>query len=378
MNAHTSLSTATRLAGEGLESVGKAERMTAAPSPTVPQLDPGLCRVNDEVVVREATEEDARLDVFVRAHADATPFHLPAWTRAVERGCGQRARFLIAERDGRVVGLLPLAEMRSPLFGKALVSAGFAVDGGVLGEGVEPLATAARALNYPAIELRGGPAPNGWATDTTTYLSFARPLAADDEAELLAIPRKQRAEVRKALANDLEVVTGRLDLADEHYRIYAESVRNLGTPVFPKRLFREVLATMDADILTVRYDGVAVASVLNLYLNGTVYPYWGGGTEAARALRANDRMYFALMAHARARGCTRFDFGRSKAGTGPAAFKKNWGFEGVPLAYAKWSSGPAREVNPLNPKYALMVRTWKKLPLPVAMLVGPWISRGLG
>ena len=75
---------------------------------------------------------------------------------------------------------------------------------------------------------------------------------------------------------------------------------------------------------------------------------------------------FALMTHARARGCTRFDFGRSKAGTGPAAFKKNWGFEGRPLAYAKWSKGAAREINPLSPKYALMVRTWQRLPLPVA------------
>ena len=84
------------------------------------------------------------------------------------------------------------------------------------------------------------------------------------------------------------------------------------------------------------------------------------------------------MGHARARGCTRFDFGRSKAGSGPAAFKKNWGFEGVPLAYARWSTGPLREVNPHNPKYALMVRAWKKLPLPVAMRLGPWISRGLG
>lgn len=333
--------------------------------------------IDHALIVGESTD-DARVDTFVRAHPDATPFHLPAWSRAVERGCGQRVRFLVGERAGEIVGLLPLTEVRSPLFGKSLVSAGFAVDGGVLGEGVEPLAAAAKALGYPSIELRGGAAPVGWTVDTHTNLGFARPLAADDEAELLAIPRKQRAEVRKALANDLEVVTGSLGLAAEHYRIYAESVRNLGTPVFPGRMFREVLATMDADILTVRHRGKAVASVLSLYFNGTVYPYWGGGTAAARGLRANDRMYFALMGHARARGCTRFDFGRSKAGSGPAAFKKNWGFEGVPLAYARWSTGPLREVNPHNPKYALMVRAWKKLPLPVAMRLGPWISRGLG
>ena len=331
-----------------------------------------------DMVVREAVAEDARIDAFVANHPEATPFHLTAWARAVERGCGQRGRFLVAERAGDIVGYLPLSEMRSPLFGAALVSAGFAVDGGVLGEGVEPLTAAARAIGYPAVELRGGPVPAGWTVDEDIYLGFVRPLAENEDAELLAVPRKQRAELRKALSADLEVVTGGLALADEHYRVYAESVRNLGTPVFPRSLFRSVLETMDADILTVRYQGRAVASVLSLYFRGTVFPYWGGGVAAARHLRANDRMYFALMTHARARSCTHFDFGRSKAGTGPAAFKKNWGFKGTPLRYGKWSDGPVREVNPQNPKYALMVRSWKKLPLPVANLVGPWISRGLG
>ncbi|WP_287459322.1 FemAB family XrtA/PEP-CTERM system-associated protein [Sphingomonas sp.] len=329
--------------------------------------------------VRKATAaDDAAITAFVRAQPAATPFHLPAWSRAIERGCRQRAHYLIAERDGAIAGVLPLTEMRSPLFGNALVSAGFAVDGGVLGAGGEALVAAACALGLPSIELRGGAAPVGWAVDDTTYLGFVRPLAADDEAELAAIPRKQRAEMRKALANELEVVTGGAERAGEHYVVYAESVRNLGTPVFPRALFRAVLETMDADVLTVRHRGRAVASVLSLYFNDIVYPYWGGGTAAARGLRANDRMYFALMSHARARGCTAFDFGRSKAGTGAAAFKKNWGFEGVPLAYAKWSEGAAREINPLNPKYALMVRTWQRLPLPLANLLGPWISRGLG
>ncbi|WP_093398058.1 FemAB family XrtA/PEP-CTERM system-associated protein [Sphingomonas sp. OK281] len=339
------------------------------------------------VGVREADLRDAgecaRITAFVDATEGATPFHLPAWSRAVQDGCGQRARYLVSETDGTIVGVLPLTEMRSPLFGRALVSTGFGVDGGVLGDAVEPLAAGAWNLalrtGCPSVELRGGVAPNGWDSDDGSYLGFVRDLAADDDAELLAIPRKQRAEVRRALGFDLEIVTGNdRKLLAEHYRVYAESVRNLGTPVFPAKLFRSVAGAMDADVLTVRHDGRAVASVLSLYFNGTVYPYWGGGTDAARGLRANDRMYFALMAHARARGCTRFDFGRSKTGTGAAAFKKNWGFTPEPRLYAKRSSGPAREVNPLNPKYALMVRTWKKLPLWAANAAGPWISRGLG
>ena len=340
------------------------------------------------VGIREADLTDPRevaaIDAFVAATSGATPFHLPAWSRAVARGCGQRARYLVAERaDGGLAGVLPLTEMRSALFGRALASAGFAVDGGILGDAVEPLASGAwdlaQRLGCPSVELRGGVAPDGWTVDDTSYLGFARALAVDDEAELLAIPRKQRAEVRRSLGFDLDVSVGTSPaMLAEHYRVYAESVRNLGTPVFPAALFRAVVETMDADVLTIRHAGRAVASVLSLYFAGTAYPYWGGGTAAARALRANDRMYFELMRHARARGCTRFDFGRSKAGTGAAAFKKNWGFTPEVRRYAKRSEGPGRTVNPLNPKYAAVIATWKRLPLPIANLVGPWLSRGLG
>lgn len=334
----------------------------------------------------------ARIDAFVRAHPDATPFHLPAWNIAVARGCGQRAHCLLAERaNGDIVGILPLTEIASPLFGRALVSTGFAVGGGILAtsdDTVPFLAEAgwalAQQLRCPTMELRGGPIPAGdWHVDETTYLNFARDLAADDDAELAAIPRKQRAEVRKGLAAGLDITTGCHDsVARAHYAVYAQSVRNLGTPVFPRRLFREVLREFgeSADILVVSDKGRPVASVLSVYMNDTVYPYWGGGTPAARGLRANDLMYFALMGHARARGCTRFHFGRSKAGTGPAAFKKNWGFGGQPLRYAKRApvGQQPREINPLSPRYRMQVAAWRKLPLWIANSVGPLIARGLG
>lgn len=336
--------------------------------------------------------ERARVDAYVHAHPQGTPFHLSGWSVAVAEGCGQRSHMLVAERaDGALAGMVPLTEIRSPLFGKALVSVGFAVGGGVLADSDavgQALGAAAwvlaEKLGCPTLELRGatltGPE---WTVDDHSYLGFTRPLAASDEAELAAIPRKQRAEVRKALEADLAVMVGSHDDdAHNHYRVYAESVRNLGTPVFPAKLFRAVLREFGdcADILTVRHQGAAVASVLSLYMNGTVFPYWGGGTQAARALRANDRMYFALMAHARARGCTRFDFGRSKAGTGAAAFKKNWGFQPIPLLYVKRVAAgeKPREINPLNPRYRLKVEAWKKLPLWVANQIGPHISRGLG
>jgi FemAB-related protein (PEP-CTERM system-associated) len=233
------------------------------------------------------------------------------------------------------------------------------------------------------LEFRGGTPPGAdWHVDHTTYLGFTRDLAGDDESELLAIPRKQRAEVRRALGFDLEIVAGTRERA-EHYAVYAESVRNLGTPVFPKTLFDSVLDEFGdaADILTVRHRGTAIASVLSLYWRGTVMPYWGGGTREARIWRANDLMYYALMCHARTKkGCTRFDFGRSKAGTGPSAYKQHWGFAGVPLSYSKLSLGDVeiRNINPMSPKFRLQVAVWRRLPLWLANSIGPLISRGLG
>ena len=336
--------------------------------------------------------EAAAIDDYIAGRADVTPFHRPAWMRAIERACGHRAYYL-ASREGNVIrGVLPLHDIRSPLFGRALVSAGFAVGGGVLANTEETAWSLCEAawglaheLGCPSLELRAGALPpeSYWHIDCETYAGFVKPLAADETAILSSIPRKQRAEVRRALGLDLEVSIGR-DVADReaHYRVYAESVRNLGTPVFPRSLFAEVLAQFgeDADILTVRHEGKAVASVLSLYHAGKVMPYWGGGTKEARALRANDMMYFALMRHASARGCAYFDFGRSKAGTGAFAFKKNWGFEPQPLAYAvRTADGVApRSINPLDPKYRFKIALWQRLPLPIANLLGPFIARGLG
>ena len=329
----------------------------------------------------------ARVEAALAARGDATPFHDPRWLHGIRDGLGHASLYLVAEgQGGALVGLVPLTAVRSRLFGSALVSSGFGVGGGVLADTpataaqlAEAAIAYAEAEGLPSIELRGGEDPGDWIVDDTTYVGFARDLAADDEAELKAIPRKQRAEVRRAQGFALDVQVGR-DAAT-HYAVYSESVRNLGTPVFPRSLFTAMLDAWepDADVLTVRREGRALASVLSVHHRGTVYPYWGGGTADARTWRANDAMYFALMSHARARGATRFDFGRSKTGTGPAAFKKNWGFEPQPLVYwRKQLRGPARSVNPNDPRYARKVELWKRLPLPLANLLGPPIARGLG
>lgn len=334
------------------------------------------------------SRERERIGAFVREHRGAV-FHRPLWLLAVERGTGQRGAGIVTEQLGAITGWLPLSEVRSPLFGKALVSSGFGVSGGVLAENEEAAKALVQAAQdhaldrgYGSVELRGGKVPSGWTPIEGKHSGFERSLAEDDEAELLAIPRKARAEVRKGLKNGLTVKIGRdpADLA-AHYRVYSQSVRNLGTPVFPKGLFRAMIEAFGegADILTVERDGKPLSSVLSFYHNGAVMPFWGGGTHSARGARANELMYYELMLHARRKGMERFDFGRSKTGSGPFNFKKNWGFRPEPLVYSSWSApGHAvRDVDPNSAAYARKIDLWKKLPLPIANLVGPFIARGL-
>lgn len=336
--------------------------------------------------------ERAAIERFVAAHPASSLFHLPGWSRAVERGCGARSHYLVAEDEaGGLRGLLPLSEVRSPLFGNSMVSAGFGVGGGILAgdDGVKgELADAAWALardhGCSSVELRGGAIPDGdWQLQEGVYADFTTELAGDEEAILRSIRKRQRAEVRRAQAFGLEFRAGTSEAElDAHYHAYSTSLRNHGTPAFPRHLFRAMVAEFggDAEILTAWKDGKPLSSVFSFFFKGTAYPYWGGGTADARQWRANEALYYEMMCRASRRGCTRIDFGRSKVGTGPYAFKKYWGLEPRPLAYAVRTADGSkpREVNPLNPKYRLKIALWRKLPLAIANRIGPPIARGLG
>ena len=348
---------------------------------------PLVCRPLDAAGV-------AAWDAFVAAHPDGTFFHRAAWRGVIEQAFGHRTHYLMAERDGAVTGVLPLANVTSLLFGNTLIAVPFCVYGGPLAadrESFSLLVETAEALIAPsgasALEFRPlHEPPEGWLDAAAwtvrddLYVTFRKAITADDEANLKAIPRKQRAVVRKGIERGLTSSVGRE--TDALHRIYAESVRNLGTPVFSRRYFRLLAEAFgpDMDVLTVRDGDTPVAAVMNFYWRDEVLPYYGGGTAAARQCHANDFMYWDVMRHAAARGCRMFDFGRSKAGTGSFAFKKNWGFVPAPLRY-RFRLAPGASIpdhNPLNPKYRLFIAGWKRLPLPVANLLGPYIVRGVG
>jgi FemAB-related protein (PEP-CTERM system-associated) len=340
------------------------------------------------VIVRQLADADrARWDAFVRRTADATFFHLSAWERIVREVFRHRTFFLYAERAGDIIAVLPLAEVRSRLFGHALTSLPFCVYGGVAGnaEGAALLEAEAEALarrlRVEHLELRNfAPRHADWPRQDL-YVTFRKEILPDEEANLLAIPRKQRAMVRKGIRHGLVAEID--DDIERFFALYADNVLRHGTPALPKAFFRRLRSEFGADceVLTVTgADGRPLSSVLTFYFRDEVLPYYAGDDVAARELAANDFKYWALMRRAGARGCRVFDFGRSKVGTGPYSFKKNWGFEPQPLSYEYrlYRRESVPQNNPMNPKYRAFIALWRRLPLRVANSLGPLIVRNLG
>ena len=325
---------------------------------------------------------------FVAQCPGATFFHRIGWKHIIEDVFRHRTHYLVAERAGDVAGVLPLAQVRSRLFGHALVSLPFAVYGGAVA--ANPAITAslhaqavelARALGVEHLELRNRAACEpGWPRQDL-YVTFRKQILPDVEANMLAIPRKQRAMVRKAIQRGMksEIDTG----VDRFYSLYADNVHRHGTPPFSKRYFealREVFGD-DCEVMTVlNPQGKPVSGVVSFYFRGEVLPYYAGDLAEARELAANDFKYWELMRRACERGLGVFDYGRSKRGTGSFDFKKNWGFEATPLHYEykllRRDSVPQN--NPANPKYRAFIALWRRLPRSVANALGPSIVRNLG
>lgn len=331
--------------------------------------------------------DSLRWDAFVESCPAATFFHRAGWQTVIERAFRHPTWFMYAEADGAIQGVLPLAQVRSRLFGHTLCSLPFCVYGGIAAttdSAAEALDSAAQELaaqlqvdhlEYRHLQGRHPDWPN-----KSIYYTFRKRLNPDTERNLAAIPRKQRAMIRKGMGLGLRSVVD-AD-TDRLFQTYAESVRNLGSPVFHRSYFDTLQDVFgeDCEIITVEQRGQALCSVLSFHFRDTVMPYYGGGSAHARELAANDFMYWEVMRRATERGCASYDFGRSKLGTGAYAFKKNWGFTPQALHYECQLHRASRinELNPLNPKYQWLIRAWRHLPLALANRLGPPLVRYLG
>ena len=344
--------------------------------PTIERLDPKDAR------------SAASWDAYVQTCPQATFFHRAGWQRILQDVFRHQTHYLLARTEGRITGVLPLAHVNSLLFGNALTSIPFAVYGGVAADDDASAAALeaeaqriAQSLGVQHLELRHTERRHPDWPEQDLYVTFRKAILPEEEANMLAIPRKQRAMVRKGIKNELK---SEIDSSvDRFFALYADNVHRHGTPALPRRYFQALQQEFgnDVDVLTVSApDGRPLSSVLSFYFRNEVLPYYAGDDVAARDLAANDFKYWELMRRACARGIQVFDYGRSKQGTGPYNFKKNWGFEPTPLhyEYRLYKRDAVPQNNPANAKYKLMIATWRRLPLGVANWLGPFVVRSLG
>lgn len=334
-------------------------------------------------------EGAGRWDAFVQACPQASFFHRAGWQRILRDVFRHDSYFLFVESaDGQIEGVLPLGHVKSRLFGNALVSMPFAVYGGVAAnhsdaaDALEREAQRiAQQLGVDHLEMRNVARRHADWPLQDLYVTFRKTIVADDEANMLAIPRKSRASVRKGIKNGLQSAID--PTVDRFFALYADNVHRHGTPAFSKRYFQALQTTFgtDCEVLTVTTaEGRPLSSVLSFYFRDEVLPYYAGDDEAARDLAGNDFKYWELMRRAAARGICVFDYGRSKQGTGSFAFKKNWGFEPQPLhyEYCLYKRDAIPQNNPSNAKYQFVIRTWRRMPRGLVNVLGPYIVRNLG
>src|SRR5271165_5184416 len=356
--------------------------MAVVRSPAVaPELECGAVTIKDFC---SAIADE--WDLFIASSPQATPFHSTAWMRSLQKTFDYENLSFYAERNGRITGVLPLFLVSNWIIGRCLISTPFADYGGICVEDEESAdALAAHAVETGVaekidfLELRhktGKPRPKFHIKDL--YVSFATELATEPEAQFKRLPRDTRYMIRKGEKAGLELRSG-FEQLPEFYELFTLNWRRFGTPVFSPQWLETLVHEFQGgvDLTMVRANGRPVAGVFSFRFRNTLFPHYSGASPDANTLAANNFIYWELMKSAINQGLRRFDFGRSKKGTGAYQFKAAWNMQVDPLEYQvcmiRRTSPP--NFSPANPRFALAANLWSRMPLKATTWLGPHVVR---
>ena len=325
-------------------------------------------------------------DHFVLSQKEGTLFHLTKWKRVIERTFGYKPFYFYAERDGKTTAVAPLFLIENWLIGRCVHSAPFGAYGGIcaadevsanaLLEHVKQFAIDHKS-DYLELHQRNSPLFPDFHPNSL-YVTFTTELSANMEANWKKLPRDTRYMVRKGEKAGLKAQHG-FQYMDTFYSLFSESMRRLGTPVFPRSFFDNLVSELgtQVDLMVVFSDAQPVSAVMSFFFRDTILPYFAGASSAAPRLAANNFMYWQLMTMASQKGFRFFDFGRSKKNTGAFAFKSQWGMDVEPLKYQLYlvRRKTVPNFSPVNPKFKLAGRIWRRLPPSLARTLGPRIVR---
>jgi FemAB-related protein (PEP-CTERM system-associated) len=340
-------------------------------------------------VVRVVSDlSDARWDAYVNGHPGATVYHQAAWPRLLARVFRRDLQMLAATVHGHVTGVLPIVGFRSRVFGAFAVSLPFVNYGGLLADNVaserallDAAIGVARSWGASHLELRHTDQKFGALQAKRHKVGMTMALLATPDEQWQALDRKLRNQVRKAEKSGLTVTIGGAADVDGFYEVFSRNMRDLGTPVYPKRFFHEMLGTFpeQARVFTVMHRGRPVASAVTQVFRRTFEVPSASSLREFRALCPNVLLYWEMVRFAVSAGLTTFDFGRSTPGDGTFLFKQQWGGQPHPLVWEYWTSSgqPLPDRSRENPKFAAAIAVWQRLPVPIATALGSAISRNL-
>jgi len=338
------------------------------------------------VTVTVATPADrAAWEAFVSASPRAAGYHEWAWRTVIEQSFGHEPIYLMARQDARVVGVLPIVQIKSLLFGKTMTSLPFLNYGGVLADSgavasalVDKAAELARVRGVPHVELRHVERqfPDLPCKQHKVTMKLALQAGLWDKLD-----RKVRNQVRKAEKSELTATRGGVELVGDFYTVFTRNMRDLGTPVYARKFFEEILGAFPdrARLIVVRLKGQPIAAGLTYRTGGTIEIPWASSIREFNNLCPNHLLYWTAIETAIAEGCDTFDFGRSTPDEGTYKFKEQWGAAPVPLhwEYRLLRDGGLPDQSPKNPKFRMMIETWKRCPLWLTNALGPHIVRSI-
>jgi FemAB-related protein (PEP-CTERM system-associated) len=325
-------------------------------------------------------------NTYVNAHAESTGYHLWEWRHIFEQAFSHETAYLAARRGDTLVGVLPLVLFDTWLFGSFMVSLPFVNYGGLLADDqasrdalLERATTLAHTRGVAHIELRHRRRIAAALPVKHHKAAMIAPLASDADAMWTGLDRKVRNQIRKATKSGLTVEVGGADRVRQFYGVFAQNMRDLGTPVVTARLFEEVLHRFPGQtrVFLVCDGSTVVAAGLSYAYRDSVEIPWAASLKAYRSACPNHLLYWHAIEYAIAEGHTKFDFGRSTPGEGTFHFKRQWGAEATPLCweYQLLTRSELPDQSPKNPKFHSAIAVWKRLPLRVTTLVGPSIVR---
>jgi FemAB-related protein (PEP-CTERM system-associated) len=343
-------------------------------------------------IVQARTEEEGkRWERFVELHPACTAYHSWRWKSVLETSFGWPTYYWMAEcDDGTVGGVLPLLWQKSALFGSFLTSLPFVNYAGIAAEGGEAeqllsaqAATLARELGVRHVELRhrSSHALGAEWTQRSHRVAVVKRVQRDTEKMWNELPNKVRTDVRKAMKSNLEAAAGGAEFLDDFYEVFAQNMRDLGTPVYSHSFFAEILRAFPQQTLVnvIRHQGKAVAASFLFGFRDALEVPWSSSLREYLSMQPNMLLYWKNLCLAGEKEYARFDFGRSPIGSGTHRFKVQWGSEESPLPWDYWLPPGASlpELNAQNPKYEMAKSVWRRLPLAVTKMVGPRIVRCL-